>query len=220
MNHHHHYHHHYHHVEAPSIIESDSDEKSQSNPNHSSPTHELARSLINVIDTIDLDDSYLDNNQLSGAIPSTIGSLTNLQQLYRTPALQFCLISLFAGTLTVRFSRIMQLLAEQLIAESLPSLLDVHTSYCERRFAIQSLRTHLSLSLSHLIDDDADFDFNRNAHYHRGATLGQWVTASVLPVIWLHRSQLSHHRPLSCKEPQLPSQLVLQQFPLRPCNGK
>ena len=175
-----------------------------------------------MLDSIDLDDSYLDHNQLSGTIPSTIGSLTNLQLLYETPALLLCLISLFAGTLTVRFSRIMQLLAEQSIDQSLPSLLDVHSSHCERRFAIQSLRTSLSLSLSlsDLIYENADFDFNRNAHYQRGVTLRQLETAYVLPVIWLHRSQLSHHRPLSCKETRLPSQLVLQEFPLRPCNGK
>jgi len=116
----------------------------------------------------------------------------------------------------------MQLLAEQSIDQSLPSLLDVHSSHCERRFAIQSLRTSLSVSLSRsdLIYDDADFSYYRNAHYHRGVTLRQWVTASVLPVIWLHRSQLSHHRPLSCKEPHLPSQLVLLEFPLPRFNGK
>jgi len=37
-----------------------------------------------VLDSIELDDSLLSSNQLSGTIPSTIGSLTGLQQLYET----------------------------------------------------------------------------------------------------------------------------------------
>jgi len=54
----------------------------QCNPIHSFLTHEPTVSLIDVLDSIELDDSYLDSNQLSGTIPSTIGSLTGLQKLY------------------------------------------------------------------------------------------------------------------------------------------
>ena len=46
--------------------------------------HSLTHSLVDVLDSIDLDDSHLNSNQLSGTIPSTIASLTGLQLLYET----------------------------------------------------------------------------------------------------------------------------------------